>query len=272
LRRTLLRVLRATHLIQFADYFIARRAARASAQANADYRAAHPQRAFPDPALIFEVAGHAVIESFDSSGEAHARELTAILGDANLGDAPAILDWGCGPARVLAHLPAALNTPGALFFGCDPNRGALAHARAAFPDIAFTVSPDLPPLPYSTNSFDAIYGISILTHLPEAYVRAWIAELARIIRPGGVLVLTSHGEHSAQRLPDRDRVRVVSGAFVEHTGAAAGSRTYVSYFNEAAGRRLFEPHFAEIEYRPQHIDSAIGQDIWVLRAPRRPAA
>ena len=183
MRRTLLRVLRATHLIQFADSIVAHSAVRENARANEAYRAAHPERVFPDPALIYEVAGHAALKSFDRSGEAHARELATILREAHLGDAPAILDWGSGPARVLAHLPDALGAAEARFFGCDPNQRAIAYARAAFSNITFTRSRDLPPLPYSPDTFHAIYGISILTHLPEEHVRAWIVELARIATP-----------------------------------------------------------------------------------------
>ncbi|QGZ95363.1 class I SAM-dependent methyltransferase [Terricaulis silvestris] len=267
MRAALLRLLRATHLIQFADRIAAHRAVHANVQANADYRAAHPKRAFPDPALVFEVAGHAKLKSFDLSGQAHAREIACILRENALAASPSILDWGCGPARILAHLPAVLNAPDARFHGCDPNPRAIAYARAALAHISFEHSPATPPLPYAAESFDAIYGVSILTHLPEAQAQSWVAELARVVRNDGVVLLSAHGANAAARLPAPVRARFDAGDYVEAGGAKAGSRTYVSYFNETAGRRLFAPYFAEVVHRS--ANAVIGHDLCLLRAPRR---
>jgi SAM-dependent methyltransferase len=266
LRAALLRFLRATHLIQFADRIAAHRAVHANAQANADYRAAHPNRTFPDPAFVFEVAGHAKLKSFDLSGQTHAREIASILRENALTASPAILDWGCGPARILAHLPAALNAPDARLHGCDPNPRAIAYARATLASISFEHSAEAPPLPYAAESFDAIYGVSILTHLPEAQAQTWVAELARVARNDGIVLLSAHGADASARLPSPVRARFDAGDYVEVGGAKAGSRTYVSYFNESAGRRLFAPHFADIAHKP--ANPVIGHDLWLLRAPR----
>lgn len=41
--------------------------------------------------------------------------------------------------------------------------------------------------------FDAIYCVSLFTHLDEPAQDKWLAELARILKPGGIFVTTTHG-------------------------------------------------------------------------------
>lgn len=266
MRRGLLRILRATHLIQIADQFVAARAVHKNARANDIYRAAHPERRFPDPALVFEVAGHAHLQAFDESGARDAARIASLLPNAQ--HARRVLDWGCGPGRVLAHMRTLL--PQAEFNGCDPDPRALASASASLPEISFTRIGPAPPTPFAPASFDAIYGVSILTHLPEQRARVWIAELARLLDPDGAVLVTTHGARTAERLPPELQARFDAGDYVIRGGAKIGSRTYVSYFNEAAGRALFSPWFGDIAFHPGNAEFI--QDIWVLRAPRRPSA
>lgn len=269
MRRAVLEILRATHLIGLADRAIALRAALQANGENRAYRAAHVRRAFPDPLLVFEVAGHAKLSQFDRSGAAHARVIADLLREAELPDAPRILEWGCGPARILAHLPEALNIEGALYSGCDPDVRAITFAKTAYSRIEFTQSPPLPPTPFAPGAFDAIYGVSIFTHLPAAAAKAWAAELARMCAPGGCVVVSTHGARAAARLEGRDRAAFEAGRYVTLGGAKAGSRTYVSYFNENAGHALFDPWFEHVWCKADE-DGGFGQDLWVLRHPRQP--
>ncbi len=45
-------------------------------------------------------------------------------------------------------------------------------------------------LPYADNSFDAAYSVSVLEHIPERGDSAAIRELIRVVKPGGVVVVT----------------------------------------------------------------------------------
>jgi len=54
-----------------------------------------------------------------------------------------------------------------------------------------------PPTPFPDNSFAAIYGISVFTHLTQQYEELWLAELQRIARPGALLLLSVHGGAAA---------------------------------------------------------------------------
>ncbi len=267
MRSALLRFLRTAHLIGLADRAVAEQAAYRLRDANTAYQKAHPNRAFPEPTLVHEVAGHASLQVFDESGAAHASLIARWLLEAGLVPAPRILEWGCGPARILSHLPAALGDRAARFFGCDPDDQAIRFAARAHADISFQRSAPLPPAPYGAGAFDAIYGVSILTHLDEATASAWAGELARLVAASGIVLVTAHGEKAAARLGASEKRAFESGRYIALGGARMGSRTYVSYFNEAAGRRLFAPFFTDITHRPD--DSVgLGQDVWLLRRPR----
>jgi len=111
------------------------------------------------------------------------------------GDPPRrALDFGCSSGRVVRVLKAVL--PEVEWHGCDPNAGAIEWARANLPGIGFDVSPTEPPLPYGDESFDLVYAISIWSHYGERSALRWLGEMRRVLRPGGLLVFTVHGQQS----------------------------------------------------------------------------
>lgn len=267
MRRALIRALRATGLIETADKLVAWNAAREAARENEAYRTANPQRTFPDPALIFEVAGHARLKQFDETGRDHAQKIAALFREAGIPDSPRVLEWGCGPGRILTHMLAAIGDAGASFSGCDIDPRAIAYAQRALKNATCTLIAPLPPTPYGTNAFDAIYGISIFTHLNKDGAEAWTPELARLLSERGCAIVTTHGARASAGLSPADRAAFESGEYVVLGGASVGSRTYVSYFNEKAGRALFDPWFEDVRFTPDD-GQGLGQDIWRLRIPR----
>jgi SAM-dependent methyltransferase len=80
--------------------------------------------------------------------------------------------------------------------GCDPLAEAIEWARGNLPGIDFVHSPEQPPLPYADDSLDLVFAISIWSHFGENAALAWLAEMRRIVRSGGRLVITTHGPHS----------------------------------------------------------------------------
>ena len=112
----------------------------------------------------------------------------------DIGQAQSGLDFGCSSGRVLRVLAAAY--PEVQWRGCDPNEGAIRWASEQFESISFFANPQLPPLPVDQGALGVAYAISIWSHFgPELGLR-WFDEMHRIIRPGGHLVLTTHGLQS----------------------------------------------------------------------------
>ena len=133
-----------------------------------------------------------------ASSTANAAELEAAVQSSagrKLDDFDAILDWGCGSGRVLARLVEFVH-PATGLVGSDVDHGAIAWARRHHPDLRWEVNGYHPPLPFAQGEFDLLYSISILTHLDEYLQLAWLAELARVLRPGGLALLSVHGEYA----------------------------------------------------------------------------
>lgn len=117
-------------------------------------------------------------------------EALALVGF-SIGEVGAGLDFGCSSGRVLLPLYAAY--PKARWLGCDPNQGAIEWARRTLPKLELFVSPQHPPLPIGDGELDLVFAISIWSHFgPDAAVRWW-EEMARLVRPGGWLLFTTHG-------------------------------------------------------------------------------
>ena len=58
---------------------------------------------------------------------------------------------------------------------------------------AAIASDGLPPLPFDDARFDLVLGYSVFTHLNVQYQDAWLGELRRLVRPGGILLLSISG-------------------------------------------------------------------------------
>ena len=110
---------------------------------------------------------------------------------ASIDEAGAALDFGCSSGRVVWVLAAA--HPEVEWRGCDPNEPAIAWARKKLPGIDFFVSGGDPPLPIEESSLGLVFAISIWSHFEPSLGLRWFAEMRRVIRPGGHLIVTTHG-------------------------------------------------------------------------------
>jgi SAM-dependent methyltransferase len=97
------------------------------------------------------------------------------------------LDVGCGTGRALPHLRAAVGPSGHVL-GLDLTPEMLAAARGHGRHThALLALADARRLPLRTGSIDGGFAAGLLPHLPDPGLG--LAELARVIRPGGRLVL-----------------------------------------------------------------------------------
>jgi SAM-dependent methyltransferase len=164
---------------------------------------------FPGADRASRVAGgDNTVERFICGGLTAALQLCKITdGIGLLPNTPTVLDWGCGAARVLQFL--AGERPGWVFHGADIDVVNIDWCKSHLSRIAeFSHIPLHPPTKYPSEYFDMIYGLSVVTHLEEGTRDSWIRELARIIRPGGICILTymspfhlSQGGFSAAKYP-----------------------------------------------------------------------
>ncbi|MCU1497058.1 MAG: putative methyltransferase [Acidimicrobiales bacterium] len=107
-----------------------------------------------------------------------------------------VLESGCGQGAVAA----ALHHQGHTVVGVDLARQALRGCRARHPDLPLMVS-DVGRLPFPDGSFDAVVSLGVIEHL-ETGPADLLAEQARVLAPGGVLVLTVPGRNWYRRWCD----------------------------------------------------------------------
>jgi len=106
---------------------------------------------------------------------------------ARVGHLGPICDLGCGPGQVARYL----RDHGAAAFGLDLSEGMLAQARRLNPDIEFRQG-DLLALPAPDAAWGGAAAFYSLIHIPRASLPRALAEIWRVLRPGGALLIAVH--------------------------------------------------------------------------------
>lgn len=222
----------------------------------------------PPARLRHNVATTPALDNFLSVGSRCAADIVSAL--AKNGRAPAsfskILDFGCGCGRTLIHLARQL--PSARFFGVDVDAEAIAWCARWLKLAEFSVGRTLPPLDFAPDQFDLIYAISVFTHLNEDFQFRWLAELRRITRPGGVVLITLHGPATHDRVPSAQaaELREKGFAFVDSYPKHFHPEWYQNAFHS---REYVYEHYSRDFEILDYIACGLSdfQDVVVLRKP-----
>ena len=139
-----------------------------------------------------------------------------------------VLDVGAGTGALLAALAAA--RPGLAATAVDLAPGMCAAARAAAPG-ARVAAADAEALPFADGSFDLVVSTSTLQWLPR--LGPALAEVRRVLAPGGVACLALFGERTLHEL--RGAWRAAAGAAVDDRTHRFSSRAALVSALAAAG-------------------------------------
>lgn len=164
-----------------------------------------------------------------------------------------ILDYGCGYGRISGLLA---ERGFVAVEGLDPAPNLIARARRLHPNLTFTVLDDPPRLRHDDDSVDAVFLFAVLTCVPtDSGQRELVAELRRVLRPGGLLYLSDLCLQDDRRNQDRYRTFAAKygthGIFETGDGAVCRHHTLDWLHTLLSG---FDP----VATREVHVDTMNG--------------
>ena len=235
-------------------------------RANRQFLAAHPGFVPPPADLAYDAYHHVSWPLYFETGIAHARYFGNLVRRHASSPSLRFCEWGCGPARILRHLRDSLpNYHKVELYGTDYNPATIDWCRANLPGIFFVRNELAPPLPFEDNFFDALLARSVFTHLSAAMHEAWIAELHRVLKPGGILVLTAHGDHFRPMLTAGEGAAYDRGELATRAAGREGRKTFTAFHPPAFVRGRLLAAFDVIEHLPGGVGRDMLQDTWVAR-------
>lgn len=229
------------------------------------FKSTHPDIVLPPDYMLFE-SYRLDYEKYFVGGKESATfiksKVEPYISKTNL----SILDWGCGPGRIIRHLPELFDTTNN-FFGTDYNEKSIKWCSENFKGITFKSNGIKPPLNFEQNQFDFIYGISIFTHLSQENHINWVNELHRVLKKGGVLLITTHGEVFKSKMTSVEKKTFDKNQLVVRGNVIEGHRVYTAFQPEIYLRGLFSNKFEVLNFEPGKMEAwGANQDLWVLKS------
>ena len=104
-----------------------------------------------------------------------------------VGDLGPICDLGCGPGQIARYL----HRQGVETLGVDLSANMVAEAQRLNPEIHFHEG-NMLSLPDPDNSWGGIAAFYCIIHIPREQIVEALLEMKRVLRPGGILLVTFH--------------------------------------------------------------------------------
>lgn len=234
---------------------------------NQKFKLKYPEVILPPDYMLFE-SFKLDYEKYFIDGRDSAQWLVNILSPHTTLTEKKILDWGCGPARLTRNLPSLI--PACTIFGTDYNPVTIAWCKKNISSVQFSINNLNPPTDFTNGFFDVIYGISIFTHLSLSNHQAWFDELVRILKVGGILLLTTHGIAFKQILTEKENAAFDQGNLIIRDKAKEGHRVFTAFHPPDHMTRMFEKQCQVLNHIPGVKKSwGIEQDTWILKRNKK---
>jgi ubiquinone/menaquinone biosynthesis C-methylase UbiE len=156
----------------------------------------------------------------------------------------AVLEAGCGTGLLLERVARSADDA----WGVDLSAGMLAKARERGLQV---VQGSVDALPFADQRFDVVYSFKVLAHVPR--IREAVAEMARVTRPGGYLILEFYNTASLRYLVKR--LKPASKISDKTTDEAV----YTRYDDLAAARSYLPPGVNLVTMRGVRIATPVAQ-------------
>ena len=166
-----------------------------------------PRVELPIPPL--DIWQHAYLgddrDAYLAAGKKYVKKMVSILetSGVSVGPGKRVLDFGCADGMMVRNFRELAESGDV--WGVDINGSQIVWCqRHLSPPFKFATTTSFPHLPFEEGYFDLIYSFSVFTHICDL-AEAWLLELRRILRPGGVLYLTVHDNHTIDLIYKKNR-------------------------------------------------------------------
>jgi len=220
----------------------------------------------PPLRLILIVTGSYEVPWFVQGGKLATECIREVLekNGVSFGSLKTMLDFGCGCGRVVRHWRTA---KGPEIHGSDYNPDLIRWCRRHLPFARFGLNGLNPPTEYPDGKFDFLYSLSVLTHLSEEVQGRWLGEWKRILRPGGYLLFTTHGEAYMHEMTPSEQEQFRAGRLVVKGAHAPGTNFCSSYHPQQYVRDRLAAGFEWLDFIPSGAKGNPHQDVYFLRKP-----
>lgn len=155
----------------------------------------------PPGPRIFTPAYYEALDQFEQQPwSANMQRLALALLDRHGGSFRRVLDAGCGAGYFTRLLRDRRQITVAV--GLDSSRDALGVGRRR--GLRDLVAGSVAALPFRHGAFDAVYSADVLQHLDSAAAAGTLAEFARALRPGGLLLIRTAARRGLGSKKHRD--------------------------------------------------------------------
>lgn len=261
LKQQALQLLRRARLLETADTARFRWLARDSGEARAAFANTFGDAPLPPDDIAYDAYGTLDWTFYWGFGKLVA-EFLAPRFQAHAPDGGRVLEWGCGPARIIRHLPPLLGSEWRVS-GSDANPKTIAWCARHLPAVEFVQNGAAPPLPFEDARFDCAYAVSVFTHLSIDLQRDWARELGRVLEPRGLFICTLNGDASRSLLMPAEQAAYDRGEPVVRGEVTGGTRCYVAYHPPAYVRTDLLRAFEIVEHLPAPNLFGERQDVWI---------
>ena len=162
--------------------------------------------------------------------------VTRFLSKRGTAEGPArILDVACGTGSALKQLASA--HPGEKYWGLDLSPYYLRHAAGRLSHVKHLslVNENAERMPLEDASFDVVTSVFLFHELPARARRNVLAEMRRVLKPGGLLVI-----EDAAQLSEAPDLRV----FLENFAASMNEPFFADYLGDDLGAAIADAGFA----------------------------
>ncbi|WP_010663077.1 class I SAM-dependent methyltransferase [Marinilabilia salmonicolor] len=261
-------IIRSLRLIRFADRVRYVFQLIKNRKINRKFKVANPEVGLPPDYLIYE-SFQINYHKYFAESRGVAKWVVEKFRPYVCRDNGNILDWGCGPGRVIRHLPDLLDGQWSCH-GTDYNSKSIGWCRKNLPGIEFNNNNLDAELLYPNDFFDVIYGLSVFTHLSAAKHHEWFEELNRVLKPGGVMLFTTQGQNFREKLTPDECKRFDAGELIVRGKVKEGHRTYSAFHPDLFMLEMFAN--ANVEVLDHEVPSPLAgrslpQDLWIIRKP-----